>query len=145
MQLVRDAGFWGLALGLLGAESVRWEPHYDGRGAENSLTTEPSSGTLSRAGGLGLVAGFCLGTLAATQVDVSLERVRVATWGGYAGALMGALADTRLSTEESTIARSVAGGAALGLAVTFACTSSLDRRAGGEPSAGGGPAGCRPR
>jgi hypothetical protein len=108
-QLVRDAGFWGLVLSF-----------------STSLAVNPESSRAAGVAGLmGLYGGLGLGLIAASASEVSLERVRVATWGGYGGALIGGLLGIAGGSEENTF-KGVAVGAALGLAVAFIGARSLD-------------------
>jgi hypothetical protein len=122
MQLVRDAGFWGMVLGLAGAA---------GFGQSGSFGGLPPWQGISAAGLVGLYVGLGLGGLSVLlKSDVSLERVRVTTWGGYGGAVVGTLIAVAATANQSNSGQAAfAGGtigAALGLAVTFAATGSLD-------------------
>ena len=87
-QLVRDAGFWGLVLGTAGTLGFGGDTETFG---DFESYRQPSSRKIAVAGLAGLYGGLACGALAASQSEVSLERVRVATWGGYGGALVGAL------------------------------------------------------
>jgi|GEM_PF-2014684 len=123
-QLVRDAGFWGLALATtgtlgFGGSSVNY-------GDYTSYST-PTNRQIASAGLLGLFGGLGLGILTATHTEISLERVRVTTWGGYGGALLGAMlgASSNHGNEKDTWA-GLTIGALVGLTVTFATTGSLD-------------------
>jgi hypothetical protein len=78
------------------------------------------------AGLVGLYGGLGLGLLAASTSDISLERVRVTTWGGYGGAVVGALIAAGTESEASGAFRNVAVGSALGVLVTFISTGSID-------------------
>ena len=123
MQLVRDAGFWGMVLGLAGAAGF-------GQGA--AFGGLPAWQGISAAGLVGLYVGLGVGGLAVLlKSDVSLERVRVTTWGGYGGAVVGTLIAVAATADQSSGSGQAAFaggtiGAALGLAVTFAVTGSLD-------------------
>jgi hypothetical protein len=110
-QLVRDSGFWGAVLGVTSALST---------------SNNPSERTVGIAGLVGLYGGLGLGLLAASHSDLSLERVRVTTWGGYGGAILGGLIAAAGNTSTSDGFRDVAIGSALGLVVTFISTSSID-------------------
>lgn len=76
-QLVRDAGFWGLILGITGL---------------SSLVEDPSGSQVAATGLAGLYGGLGLGLLAAREMEPSLERVRITTWAGYGGGLLGLMA-----------------------------------------------------
>jgi hypothetical protein len=123
-QLVRDAGFWGLVLstvGTLGFGGSR-EAYYGGY-------QKPSGRTIAVAGLVGLYGGLGLGLLGASVSEVSLERVRVTTWGGYGGAVVGLLLGAAASgdnTREKNIYRGTVFGALAGLAITFFTTGGLD-------------------
>jgi hypothetical protein len=133
-QLVRDAGFWGLVLAVTAMEG--WggsvQSFNEGGGFTFTQYTSPSSRALASAGLLGLYGGLGLGLLGAHTSDVSLERVRVTTWGGYGGAVLGLLLGAAAASGSSSanqsrdIYRGISIGAALGLLVTFASTSGLD-------------------
>jgi hypothetical protein len=122
-QLVRDAGFWGLALGTTGmlgfGGSTQTQFGY-------STYTSPTGKAIATAGFLGLYGGLGLGLAAAHATDVSLERVRVSTWGGYGGAIVGLLLAGAMGGGTETTYRGVSIGALAGLVVTFAATSGLD-------------------
>jgi hypothetical protein len=109
-QLVRDAGFWGGVWGVAAALSVE-------RVRERSVGV---------AGLVGLYGGLGLGLLAASTSDVSLERVRVTTWGGYGGAVVGGLIAAGTETDVTGLFRDLAVGSALGVLVTFISTGSID-------------------
>jgi hypothetical protein len=109
-QLVRDSGFWGAILGVTGALS----------------TENPKGRTVGVAGLAGLYGGLGLGLLAASHSDVSLERVRVTTWGGYGGAILGALLAAAGNDDAPSVFRNVGLGSALGLLVTFISSSAID-------------------
>jgi hypothetical protein len=109
-QLVRDAGFWGAVWGVTGALSV-------------DHVTERNIGI---SGLVGLYGGMGLGLLAARYSDVSLERVRVTTWGGYGGAIIGGLTAGASDNDEESLFAGIAIGSALGALVTFVSTGSID-------------------
>jgi hypothetical protein len=110
-QLVRDSGFWGAVIGASGALANR----------------NPRSRTVGIAGMIGLYGGMGLGLVAAQHTDISLERVRVTTWGGYGGALLGGLVSVAGNNNDgSEVFRNIAIGSALGLMVTFISTGSID-------------------
>jgi hypothetical protein len=123
-QLVRDAGFWGLALATLGTMGFAghrseeyWYSHYEA----------PSSRKVAVAGLLGLYGGLGLGLAAANASEVSLERVRVTTWGGYGGAVVGLLLGAGVNDgRDEDMFRGAAIGALAGLVITFVSTGSLD-------------------
>lgn len=116
MQLVRDAGFWGVIWGVTGAIAtapVTAESSFDRR-----------AGVL---GMVGLYGGMGLGLLAAKYTDVSLERVRVTTWGGYGGAIIGALIAAADKSSDRAVFGHVAIGSAAGVLLAFATTAAIDR------------------
>jgi len=122
-QLVRDAGFWGLVLGTTGTLAFG--------GATTSsygfnTYQGPTSRQVSVAGLVGLYGGLGLGLAAAHLSNVSLERVRVTTWGGYGGAVVGLLIGVSASNSTPGAYRGLSVGALAGLALTFLCTSGLD-------------------
>lgn len=120
-QLVRDAGFWGMVLGTTGVLG------FGGRTRSESgfeIYEGPSGRMVAGVALSGLFGGLALGTLGAMNSEVSLERVRVATWGGYAGAVFGALLGA--SSDERGVYRGVGIGALLGLTITFFATHGLD-------------------
>lgn len=130
-QLVRDAAFWGLALSVVGTIGFGWEHELHTQayqGETYSYTTDhaPSNRSIAAAGLIGLYGGMGLGLLTAHYTDVSLERVRVSTWGGYGGAVLGLLLGVAADNSERGVFRGMAIGALAGLVVTFATTSSLD-------------------
>lgn len=126
-QLVRDAGFWGLMLGTFGTL---------GFGGQTTTTSfpgstfesyqSPSTRTIASVAAIGLYGGLGLGVLAATQSEVSLERVRVTTWGGYGGGILGALMGLGVNGSEVGTYRGLTIGMLAGLIITFASTSGLD-------------------
>jgi hypothetical protein len=131
-QLVRDAGFWGLALstvGMLGfgGHTVSYYGY--------SQYQSPSGREVAVAGLVGLYGGLGLGLLGARVSEVSLERVRVTTWGGYGGAVVGLLlgAGADNGSAQGTY-RGAAIGALAGLIITFLSTSSLDGIPDEEPT-----------
>jgi hypothetical protein len=133
-QLVRDAGFWGLALATIGTlgfgGSVVTEPWYGYDRYES-----PSARTVAVAGLVGLYGGLGLGLLGARFSEVSLERVRVTTWGGYGGAVVGLLLGAASADNtEVGVYRGAALGAVAGLLVTFLSTGSLDGIPAEEPA-----------
>ena len=121
-QLVRDAGFWGLALGTAGTLGFGGKTTSDQFGF--SVYQSPSDKTVAGVALAGLFGGLGLGLVAASHSDVSLERVRVTTWGGYGGGLVGLLLSASSSTENTW--RGIAIGSLAGLILTFASTSGLD-------------------
>lgn len=124
-QLVRDAGFWGLALSTVGTlgfggRTVSYSYGY-------SQYQSPSGRKVAVAGLVGLYGGLGLGLLSAGNSEVSLERVRVTTWGGYGGAVVGLLLGAAANDgREQDTYRGTAIGALAGLVITFLSTSSLD-------------------
>ena len=122
-QLVRDAGFWGLLLA--STATLAWGGREYDNGFGGTYRQDPSSRRLSIAGALGLYGGLGLGTLAAANSEISLERVRVSTWGGYGGGLLGLLIGSGSNKSENAWA-GLTIGSLLGLIVTFAATGSLD-------------------
>ena len=87
-QLVRDAGFWGLVLATTGTLAFGGETRTD-YGFERYVT--PSNRKVAGLSLAGLYGGLTLGTIAAMNSEVSLERVRITTWGGYGGTVVGLL------------------------------------------------------
>jgi hypothetical protein len=134
-QLVRDAGFWGLVLGTVGCLGFGTETHTVTYTSDpytytypNSYmyTREPTSRTIAAWGAGGLFGGLALGVLAAAKTELSLERIRVTTWGGYGGGLLGALLVAGAHGEEAAVFKGIAVGAGIGLLATFLSTGSLD-------------------
>jgi hypothetical protein len=124
-QLVRDAGFWGLALATVGSLGFLGETQTYPWGDTDYRT--PSGRKVAGAGLIGLYGGLGLGILAAHSSEVSLERVRVSTWGGYGGAVLGLLLGAAAGNgDERDFYRGTSIGALLGLIVTFATTAGLD-------------------
>jgi hypothetical protein len=125
-QLVRDAGFWGLALstvGMLGFGGRTESTPFVG----SNYYQAPSGRKVAVAGLVGLYGGLGLGLLGARLSEVSLERVRVATWGGYGGAVVGLLLGAAANNgREQDNYRGATLGALAGLLITFVSTSSLD-------------------
>ena len=126
-QLVRDSGFWGLALattGILGFGGTTQVFDFGG-----VYHQPPSDHAIAAAGLLGLYGGLGLGTVAAYNTEISLERVRVTTWGGYGGAVLGLLIGAGAGTsngDSRDLYRGVSVGALAGLVITFLSTSGLD-------------------
>jgi hypothetical protein len=112
-QLVRDAGFWGMVLALTGAISFS-DPN-------RSVPAQ----SIGIAGMVGLYGGLGIGFALARNTEVSLERVRVTTWGGYGGVVVGTLiaiaANPRAAPWPGMFI-----GAMLGLTITFIATDSID-------------------
>jgi hypothetical protein len=123
MQLVRDSMFWGLVLGTTSALAWGGETVND-YGYQQYRS--PSSRKLAAYGLIGLTGGLGLGTLAALNTEVSLERVRATTWGGYGGAVLGLLFGGASSNSDGGVWAGVTIGSALGLVITFLATSGLD-------------------
>ncbi|HEY5448809.1 MAG TPA: hypothetical protein VIQ54_08665 [Polyangia bacterium] len=121
-QLVRDAGFWGLVLGTTGMLAFGGETR-----TEYNYTSyhEPSNRKLFTGSMIGLYGGLALGTVGAVSSEVSLERVRVSTWGGYGGAVIGLLLGASSDTDRGAWT-GITIGALGGLLITFLSTSSLD-------------------
>ncbi|MBC8131507.1 MAG: hypothetical protein H7X95_00890, partial [Deltaproteobacteria bacterium] len=132
MQLVRDAGFWGLTLATAGSLGFAGDSIDYGGGFESYQA--PTARTVAGLGLLGLYGGLGLGMLAAANSEISLERTRVTTWGGYGGALLGALVGVGVSDSERGAYSGLAVGALAGLIVTFAATGGLDGIPPEEPS-----------
>jgi hypothetical protein len=73
--------------------------------------------------------------LGARVGEVSLERVRVTTWGGYGGAVVGLLLGAAANNgREQDTYRGAAIGALAGLVITFISTSSIDGIPDEEPA-----------
>jgi hypothetical protein len=125
-QLVRDAGFWGLVLGTTGMLAFGGNT-LQGSGGY-SFYQGPSDRKVFTSSLLGLYGGLGLGAIAAANTEISLERVRVATWGGYGGAVIGLLlgASADNSSSDRGAWRGITVGALAGLVITFAATSALD-------------------
>ena len=124
-QLVRDAGFWGLVLGTtgtlaFGGSTMTYPGGYSG------YYQSPTTREVSVAGLVGLYGGLGLGLAGAHFSNVSLERVRLTTWGGYGGAIVGLLFGAAAGGSTPDAYRGLSIGAILGLAVTFLSTSGLD-------------------
>jgi hypothetical protein len=124
MQLIRDAGFWGLVLATTGTLAFGGETIDSGFGG--SYYQSPSNRTLFTFSLLGLYGGLGLGTVAALNSEVSLERVRVTTWGGYGGAVLGLLLGGASAKTDQGIWTGITIGALAGLVITFASTGGLD-------------------
>jgi hypothetical protein len=128
MQLVRDAGFWGLALGTtsmlaFGGHTVTPA----GVDYSYSYYQGPSDRKVFTSSLIGLTTGLALGGIAAANSEVSLERVRVTTWGGYGGAVIGLLLGAASSSNSDKAAwTGITIGALGGLLITFVTSSSLD-------------------
>ncbi len=124
-QLVRDAGFWGLVLATAG--TLGFGGHTESSWGY-STWHPPSNRTIAAAGLIGLYGGLGLGLLSASATEISLERVRVTTWGGYGGAVVGLLlgAASSSSEREQNTYRGATIGALVGLAITFVSTRGLD-------------------
>lgn len=124
-QLVRDAGFWGMALSTLGTLGFGGSDRSESYGY--SYYDSPSGRTVAVAGLLGLYGGLGLGLLGARVGEVSLERVRVTTWGGYGGAVVGLLLGASANNRrDQDMYRGAVVGALAGLVITFLLTGSLD-------------------
>jgi len=124
-QLVRDAGFWGMVLGTTGMLAFGGKTIDSGYGF--STYQNPSDRKLFTMSLIGLYGGLGLGTIAAVNSEVSLERVRVATWGGYGGAVIGLLLGASASSSgDKGLWTGITIGAATGLLITFLATSGLD-------------------
>jgi hypothetical protein len=126
-QLVRDAGFWGLVLGTtgmlgFGGGSVT----QGGAGYTYTYYQGPSDRKVFTSSLIGLYGGLALGAIGAANSEVSLERVRVATWGGYGGAVLGALLGASASQNEAGTWKGITLGALGGLLITFAASYGLD-------------------
>ena len=122
-QLVRDAGFWGLVLGTTGALAFGGETRTD-YGFERYVT--PSNRKVAGLGLAGLYGGLVLGTIAAMNSEVSLERVRITTWGGYGGTVVGLLLGAASGNSDRAAYTGMTIGAVGGLLITFLATSGLD-------------------
>jgi hypothetical protein len=123
MQLVRDAGFWGLVLGTtsmlaFGGETATY-PGY-------TINQGPSDRKVFTSALIGMYGALGLGIVAAANSEVSLERVRVTTWGGYGGAVIGLLFGAGSADNDSDLWKGITIGSAAGLLVTFLATGSLD-------------------
>jgi hypothetical protein len=125
MQLVRDAGFWGLVLGTTGMLAFGGKTVTDSTFG-GSFYQGPSDRKVFTSSLLGLYGGLGLGVIAAANSEVSLERVRVATWGGYGGAVIGLLLGASSDNSDKGLWTGITIGALGGLVITFLATSSLD-------------------
>jgi hypothetical protein len=115
MQWLRDATFWGAAIGAGGAAiAVSMSYNVD---ATTALAVAVPSGM-----GLGLLAGF----LGAHYGDFSYERTYYATLAGYGGALVGA-GISAVSGSGAVVAGTAMGFAALSFGLTFGLSSFLDK------------------
>jgi hypothetical protein len=126
-QLVRDAGFWGLVLGTTGMLAFGGSTLQSPGGY--SFYQGPSDRKVFTSSLLGLYGGLGLGAIAAANSEISLERVRVATWGGYGGAVIGLLLGASAGSSDNSDKgawRGITVGALAGLVITFAATSALD-------------------
>jgi hypothetical protein len=106
-QLVRDAGFWGAALSILFAAGA-----------------DAPSQTVGLAGLGGLYGGLGLGLLVASKSEVTVERVRVITWSGYAGTVVGALLGS--GGNSNGFLTTAAAGAGVGLLIGAAISPRID-------------------
>jgi hypothetical protein len=122
-QLVRDAGFWGLLLATTGTLAFGGETRTD-YGFERYVT--PSDRKIAALGLAGLYGGLALGTIGALNSEVSLERVRVTTWGGYGGSILGLMLGAGSDNGDRGVYAGITIGGALGLLITFLATSGLD-------------------
>jgi hypothetical protein len=122
-QLVRDAGFWGLVFGTVGTLGFAGQTQNFGSFEDYQ---EPSSKAVAVGGLVGLYGGLACGALAASQSEVSLERVRVATWGGYGGALVGALLMSASDNDGRDVYRGLTVGGLLGVTLSFVLSGRLD-------------------
>jgi hypothetical protein len=122
-QLVRDAGFWGLVLGTTGALAFGGETRSI-YGFEQYVS--PSNRKIAAISLAGLYGGLALGTIAAMNSEVSLERVRVTTWGGYGGTVVGLLLGGASANSDRGAFTGMTIGGAVGLLITFLATSGLD-------------------
>lgn len=122
-QLVRDAGFWGLVLATTGTLAFGGETNTN-YGYEQYVS--PSDRKVAALGLAGLYGGLALGTIGALNSEVSLERVRVTTWGGYGGAIVGLMLGAGSDNGDRGIYAGMTIGGVLGLVITFLATSGLD-------------------
>lgn len=126
-QLVRDAGFWGLVLGTTGMLGFGGASVTQGGGGYTYTYYQgPSDRKVFTSSLIGLTGGLALGTIGAVNSEVSLERVRVATWGGYGGAVIGALLGASASQNEAGTWKGITVGALAGVLITFAASYGLD-------------------
>jgi hypothetical protein len=124
-QLVRDCGFWGLLLATTGTLG------FGGSTDMFGYYSTPSSHSIATAGLLGLYGSLGLGAVAAAGTEISLERVRVTTWGGYGGAILGVLLGAAAGSNNGSLStrdsyRGLTVGALAGLTITFLASSGLD-------------------
>jgi hypothetical protein len=122
-QLVRDAGFWGLVLATTGTLAFGGETT-NNYGFEQYIS--PTDRKIAAFGLAGLYGGLALGTIGALNSEVSLERVRVTTWGGYGGSILGLMLGAGTDNGDRGVYAGMTIGGALGLLITFLATSSLD-------------------
>ena len=122
-QLVRDAGFWGLVLATTGTLAFGGETT-NNYGYEQYIS--PSDRKIAALGLAGLYGGLALGTIGALNSEVSLERVRVTTWGGYGGAILGLMLGAGTDNGDRGVYAGITIGGVLGLVITFFSTSGLD-------------------
>ena len=122
-QLVRDAGFWGLVLATTGTLAFGGDTT-NNYGYEQYIS--PSDRKIAALGLAGLYGGLALGTIGALNSEVSLERVRVTTWGGYGGAILGLMLGAGTDNGDRGVYAGITIGGVLGLVITFFSTSGLD-------------------
>jgi hypothetical protein len=124
-QLARDAGFWGLVLGTTGMLAFGGKT-VTATGFGGSFYQGPSDRKVFTSSLLGLYGGLGLGIIGAANSEVSLERVRVTTWGGYGGAVIGMLLGIGSADNDSDVWKGITIGSAAGLIITFLASGSLD-------------------
>ena len=123
MTLAREAGFWGATLAMTGTAGF-----WAGRScdhADHCSRQSPSGRVVGIAGLLGLYGGLAAGGLIGSEWDVSVERARLTTLGGYVGALMGGIVGLVRYDGYQALAP-VTIGAALGLGAGFLLSAGED-------------------
>jgi len=109
-QLIRDSIFWGALFGIAGVTA-----NYEGI----------TGNSIGWAGLIGGAFGGGVGAVMANVSDPTLERIRVITWAGYAGAAIGVLGGIAAQADRG-YAIGAMGGAALGLTLGTIYSAALD-------------------
>jgi hypothetical protein len=112
-----------MVLSILGTMSFAGDEDCDYGFCSYSL---PSQDKVAVAGLVGLYGGLGLGILTAMHTEISLERVRASTWGGYGGMILGGLIGGATESQAG-LYRGMTIGGALGLLLTFIATPMIDK------------------
>jgi hypothetical protein len=132
MTLAREAGFWGMVLGAAGTAGLGTVRSCHQWGGSHYCSTDSPSGRVIAIGSLvGLYGGLTLGGVVGANTHMSVERVRLATLGGYAGALIGGIGGLSVYDGDRALGF-LAAGAALGLGLSFAAASGVEAAASGQ-------------